>query len=52
MKTYYIYEFQSDEFIGTIEANSISEAEKKAQIKFSEFCDPKSDNLVAFSERY
>ena len=35
MKTYYIYDMQTDELIGEIEAGSVAEAERKACKKYN-----------------
>ncbi|MCM1200254.1 MAG: hypothetical protein NC548_31230 [Lachnospiraceae bacterium] len=47
MKTYYIYNNQTDEFLGEVMAVSIIDAEIKASAKFDVY----SDELYAFSEK-
>lgn len=37
MKKYYIYDMQTDELIGTIEAGNVTEAEIKASEKFDRY---------------
>lgn len=37
MKTYYIYYYQDDTFLGTVQANSIEEAEYIAAGLFTEY---------------
>lgn len=50
MKTYYIYNLENDDFLGTVNATSIASAEAKA-IKELENTDIPSEFIVAFSER-
>ena len=50
MKTYYIYNIATDEYIGTVETTNVDSAEFKAikelNITFS------SDLIAAFTEKY
>lgn len=52
MKTYYIYNIANDEFLGTVEASSVSEAERKAS-KIEEIYNKveSTDYISAFTER-
>ena len=50
MKTYYIYNLENDDFLGTVEATCIVSAETKA-IKELEHTNIPSEFIVAFSER-
>lgn len=50
MKTYYIYNLENDDFLGTVKATSIASAETKA-IKELEYSGIPSEYIVAFSER-
>lgn len=47
MKTYYIYHIYTDEFIGTVEAFDIMNAEYKAAGKFTQY---HSNEMYALSE--
>ena len=49
MKTYYIYNILTDEFLGTIEAESVD----KAELKFAQQADTVISSLyiAAFSEK-
>ena len=47
MKTYNIYNMQTDELIGTVDAYNVDDAEWKAAGKFSEY---RSDELCALSD--
>ncbi len=47
MKTYYIYNYQTDEFLGEVKADSIIQAE----IKASGIYNIESENVCAFSEK-
>ena len=52
MKTYYIYNVQTDKFIGTVEASNVDAAELKAyQTKEFESGYTQSESLAAFSEK-
>lgn len=46
MKTYYVYDFQTNELICTMEASSVTEAEIKACVEYNKG----SDDVYAFSE--
>ena len=46
MKTYNIYDIQTDELIGEVEANDVVSAEIKASEKFDRY----SDEIYAFSK--
>lgn len=48
MKIYYIYNNQTDEFIGEIKAFNITDAEIRASAKFDKY----SDEIYAFSEKF
>ena len=52
MKTYYIYNIANDEFLGTVEASSVGEAERKAS-EIEEIYDKveNTDYISAFTER-
>lgn len=48
MKTFYIYDMQTDNLIGTVEAANVISAERKACEKYN----TGSDEIYALSERY
>lgn len=50
MKTYYIYNLENDDFLGTVKATSIASAEAKA-IKELENTNIPSEFIVAYSEK-
>lgn len=50
MKTYYIYNIATDEYIGTVEANTISGAENKAAGTIASDID--SNMIAAYSEKF
>jgi hypothetical protein len=50
MKTYYIYNLATDEYIGQVEATSTTTAELKA-IKELNITEISSDMVAAFTER-
>lgn len=50
MKTYYIYNIATDEYIGTVEANTISGAERKAAGTIAKEID--SEYIAAYSEKF
>lgn len=50
MKTYYIYNIATDEYIGTVEANTITGAEQKAAGTIAKDID--TNLIAAFSEKY
>lgn len=50
MKTYYIYNIATDEYIGTVEANTISGAEYKAAGTIAREID--SEYIAAYSEKF
>lgn len=50
MKTYYIYNLENDDFLGTVNATSIASAEAKA-IKDLAYTNIPSEFIAAFSER-
>lgn len=53
MKTYYIYDISNDEFLGTVEASSISEAERKASRTEAIFNRvSRTEYISAFTERF
>ncbi len=49
MNTYYIYDISNDNFLGTVEANSIAGAERKACGIFTEI---DSNYIAAFSYKF
>ncbi len=50
MKTYYIYNLENDDYLGTVKATCIESAESKA-IKELAYTDIPSEFIVAFSEK-
>ncbi len=48
MRTYYIYDYQTDEFLGEVKADSIIQAEIKASGIFN----IDSEQLYAFTEKF
>ena len=50
MRTYYIYNIATDEYIGTVEANTISGAERKAAGTIAREID--SEYIAAYSEKF
>lgn len=47
MKTYYVYNYQTDEFLAEVKANSVIQAE----IKAAEMFNLNSKNVYAFTEK-
>lgn len=50
MREYYIYNIATDEYIGTVEANTISGAERKAAGTIAKEID--SEYIAAYSEKF
>lgn len=50
MKTYYIYDITTDEYLGEIKAYTVTGAEQKAAGTIAKHID--TNNIAAFSEKY